>query len=55
MKVQNPNDIREIVKDNAHLYRESEDARQNKEDMSHFLAQNPQSPTVERIIENIAL
>lgn len=47
----NPNDVREIVKDNAQYYRESEAIRQNHEDYGHFLALNPQEKPVEKILD----
>jgi hypothetical protein len=37
----NLNDVREIVKENAALYRDAEESRQRREDLSHFEAQNP--------------
>ena len=51
----NPNDIREIVKTNAELYREAEESRQRNEDVGHFIAQHPKIPVEEqKILEAMA-
>jgi hypothetical protein len=42
---------RDIVKENASLYRESELARQRREDMAHFIQVNPPiNKDVEKIL-----
>jgi hypothetical protein len=46
----NPSDVREIVKENAAAYRESEELRQRNEDTSHFIAQHPEIPLEEQEI-----
>ena len=45
------NDVRELVKENAALYRDSEETRQRREDLSHFEAQNPMPAEAEKILE----
>jgi hypothetical protein len=50
----NPSDVREIIKELAPYYRETEEARQRKEDVSHFVAQNPVDPQVEKVLTRFA-
>lgn len=47
-------DPREIVKENAALYRDSEETRQHHEDLSHFVAQNHTPPEEENILDALA-
>ena len=49
-----PNDVREFVKENAEMYRSIEELRQRREDVSHFEAQNPMPPEVEKILDALA-
>ena len=53
MSTLKPIDAREIVKENAALYRDTEETRQRKEDMNHFIAQNPVDEQAEKILETL--